>query len=169
MQRNVNNIYTVFPWNGEGSPTEWFKSAGHVIRYALSSSTTLSTCLIVLVGPVFKCLAHFFFLIAKWLPSYQLEFWTMLSFLWIYLLAFVSLTLKSPIRGEDYWAFILKTLSLSEGMMEFCNLWTKFCEVTIQMKPPCPYFHMMLFVFSAFQKTKFRNSCRILPHLAAKG
>ena len=53
--------------------------------------------------------------------------------------------------------------------MEFCKLWTKFCEVTIQMKPPCLYFHMALFVFSAFYKTKFGNSCRILPHLAAKG
>ena len=45
-------------------------------------------------------------------------------------------------------------------MMEFCNLWTKFCEVTIQMKPPCLYFHMVLFVFSAFYKTKFENYCR---------
>ena len=46
--------------------------------------------------------------------------------------------------------------------MEFCYPWTKFCEVTIQMKPPCLYFHMALFVFSAFYKTKFGNSCRIL-------
>ena len=84
--------------------------------------------------------------------SYPLGFLTMLSFLWIYLLAFVSLTLKSPIRGKGYWAFILKTLYPSEGTMEFCNLWTKFCEVTIQMKPPCLYFHMVLFVFSAFYK-----------------
>ena len=45
------------------------------------------------------------------------------------------------------------SLSVSEGMMEFCNLWTKFYEVTIQMKPPCLYFHMVLFVYSSFYKT----------------
>ena len=39
--------------------------------------------------------------------------------------------------------------------MEFCNLWTKFCEVTIQMKPPCLYFHMAYYSF--FQHFKKRN------------
>ena len=86
----------------------------------------------------------------------------MLSFLWIYLLAFVSLTLKSPIRGEDYWAFILKILSLPKGMMEFCNLRTKFCEVTIQMKPPCLYFQMVLFVSKILNNEIWEN-CWILP------
>ena len=57
----------------------------------------------------------------------------------------VSLSLRDPVRGEDYWAFFLKTLSLSEGMMEFVrwlkclNPWTKSYGVIIQMKPSCPY------------------------------
>ena len=79
MERNYNNIYTVFPWNGEGSVVGWLNWACN--GEAPSSSTTLSTCLTVLVSPVFKCLAQFFFEVAKWFASYQLEFLTMLCFL----------------------------------------------------------------------------------------
>ena len=50
--------------------------------------------------------------------------------------------------------------------MEFCNLWTKFCEVSIQMKPPCLYFHMMLFVFFSILKNEI---WKFLSHFATFG
>ena len=48
-------------------------------------------------------------------------------------------------------------------------MWMKSYDVTIQMKPLCLYFHVMLFVFQHF--TKFGNLVEICLwlHLAVKG